>query len=358
MTNGRSSCRYANALGQLGQASAGKVGLSITATRAARATFKPSSARKNADEYAATVAVDVRQGLHTPQSKSLTVAEAAENWIKYVQLEGRELRVDQYRSHVDNHINPRIGTERLAKLTTPSINAFRDKLLKDLSRAQAKKVLVSLKAILRDAKRRGNVAQNVAADVSISANSRGKRKLKVGVDIPTPDEIKSILHAATGKHRPLLLTAIFTGLRSSELRGLRWADVDLKKSELHVRQRVDQYGDIGAPKSESGDRTVPLGPLVLYALKEWKLACPKGGLGLVFPNDEGGSNARQHHPANLVAGTNRGWRRQRQRGRGVEGLAPHPCGTSLLAGASTASVTAVLAYRPKWYRSGLDTPPS
>jgi integrase len=37
--------------------------------------------------------------------------------------------------------------------------------------------------------------------------------------------------------RPFFLVAIFTGLRSSELRGLRWAEIDLKKAELHVRQR-------------------------------------------------------------------------------------------------------------------------
>jgi integrase len=30
-----------------------------------------------------------------------------------------------------------------------------------------------------------------------------------------------------GRRRPLLVTAIFTGMRSSELRGLRWQDVDL-----------------------------------------------------------------------------------------------------------------------------------
>ena len=44
---------------------------------------------------------------------------------------------------------------------------------------------------------------------------------------------------------------------------------------------------IGRPKSESGNRTVPLGPLVLNTLKEWKLACPKGELRLVFPNGSG-----------------------------------------------------------------------
>jgi integrase len=244
--------------------------------------------KKEADEYHATVNVDVRQGVHTPHSKSITVADAAEDWISFIELEGRERStIEQYRDHVKHHINPRVGREKLAKLTTPRINKFRDELLTDLSRVQAKKVLTSLKALLKDAKRRGNVAQNVAQDVSIKDANRGKSKLKVGVDIPAPDEIKRIIHAASDKQRPLLLTLIFTGLRSSELRGLCWKDVDLQRGELHVRQRVDPYNEIGRPKSEAGDRTIPLGPQVLNALKTWKLACPKGKLGLVFPNGEG-----------------------------------------------------------------------
>ena len=39
-----------------------------------------------------------------------------------------------------------MGREKLAKLTTPRINTFRDDLLASMSRAMAKKVMVSLKA--------------------------------------------------------------------------------------------------------------------------------------------------------------------------------------------------------------------
>ena len=156
----------------------------------------------------------------------------------------------------------------------------------DMSRVMAQKVLRSLKAILKDAKRRGNVAQNAALEVQIKKDKRAKPKLKVGVDIPTPDEISRIVRAA-GEHRPLIQTAISTGLRSSELRGLRWHDIDFKRGELHVTQRADRYNKIGPPKSEAGKRTIPLGPLTLNTLREWKLACPKGELGLVFPNRSG-----------------------------------------------------------------------
>ena len=80
------------------------------------------------------------------------------------------------------------------------------------------------------------------------------------------------------------------------MRGLRWVDVDLAKQELHVQQRADRYLAIGAPKSEAGERTVPLPPIVVNALREHRLACPKTGLDLVFPSKFG----RVEHHATLV----------------------------------------------------------
>ena len=46
--------------------------------------------KKDADAHHATVKVDVRKGVHTAASKSITVGQAAENWLKYIELEGRE----------------------------------------------------------------------------------------------------------------------------------------------------------------------------------------------------------------------------------------------------------------------------
>jgi integrase len=117
--------------------------------------------------------------------------------------------------------------------------------------------------------------------------------------LPTDEVPDALLRAATGRWRPFLLTAIRCGLRASELRGLRWADIDFKKGELHVRQRADAYNTIGAPKSEDGERTIPIPPTTLQALREWKLICPKrprGALHYVFPNGQG--NIENH--ANII----------------------------------------------------------
>ena len=181
--------------------------------------------KKDADKRHAVVTVDVGKGTHTATAKSITVSQAAQDWLRYVEGEEREpATLLNYRIHVKLHIVPRIGHEKLAKLTTPRVHKFRDDLLASLSRSHARFVLKSFKAILKDAHRRGNVAQNVARDVQIDTAARGKRKLQAGIDIPTPDEVRQIIHHATaGRQRTLMLTAVFTGLRGSELRGLAMA---------------------------------------------------------------------------------------------------------------------------------------
>lgn len=275
--------------------------------------IKTFAKKKEADEFAATARVEVRQGIHTPSSKSITVAEAGKLWLASAEKNKLErTTVDGYMQHLTLHIEPFLGNVKLSELTTPMVRELEDRLNADKtnprSAALVKKVRGSLGAILADAQERGLVARNVVRELRSSrrrgkerrADRRQKRKLKVGVDIPAPDEIKAIIEAADGRWRPFFLTAIFTGLRASELRGLRWADVDLKKGELNVTQRADAYQAIGAPKSEAGHRTVPLTPKLVRVLTEWKLDCPKGDAELVFPNTDG----KVEWHANII---NRAW---------------------------------------------------
>jgi integrase len=262
--------------------------------------IKTFSTKKAADAWLVTTRGEVSRGVHTPENASITVAEAAELWISRSELEGLERStIKQYRAHAVLHINPLIGREKLARLSSPLVESFRDALLKKGSRAMARIVLTSLKSILGEAQRRGLVAHNAAQPVKVDVRKRDSSKIAVGRDIPSKQEIQTIL-ASAGRLRPLLVTAVFTGMRSSELRGLTWDNVDLERKVLHVRQRADQWGVMGAPKSAAGNREIPMSPMVVNVLREWRLACPKGPLNLVFPN--GAGNVESH--SNIL---HRGW---------------------------------------------------
>lgn len=269
--------------------------------------LKTFERKKDADAYYAQVSVDVGKGIHIAPSKSTTVAEADKLWIKACEeAELERATIDGYKQHLRLHINPRLGSCKLSTLTVPLMRKFKDDLRADGRSSTRVRV---------DALERGLVATNAVRSMKKERTRRSKReqkqKLKVGIDIPAPDEIKRLIPHLPDKYRPLLLTAIFTGLRASELRGLRWEDVDLPHAKLHVRQRADRYNKIDKPKSESSERTVPLLPMVANTLREWKLQCPKGEHGkleFVFPTGTGEieyhSNILQRglEPAQIAAG--------------------------------------------------------
>ncbi|MGH1345633.1 MAG: tyrosine-type recombinase/integrase [Nannocystales bacterium] len=66
------------------------------------------------------------------------------------------------------------------------------------------------------------------------------------------EEAERLLTAARAAPDPwsaMIPTAVFTGLRLGELRGLLWSDVDLAGAQLHVRRAADDAGKLGPPKS-------------------------------------------------------------------------------------------------------------
>jgi integrase len=281
---------------QNGDGSQGETWVVAYTDRDGKRRIRSFDRKKDADAYHASVGIDLRSGIHVPDSQSITVAEAGRLWLQGCERDGLERStIDYYRQHVELHIIPLLGAVKLSRLTAPMVRAFEDKLKLNRSPAMVRKARGSLGAILADAQEQGLVGQNVVRNLrarrrrgqEARADARQKSKLEVGVDIPTPGEVRTIVSALDGRWRPLLLTAIFSGLRSSELRGLRWSDVDLKRGELHVRQRADCFNAIGRPKSAAGTRTVPLPPMLVNTLREHRLACPNGDLGLVFPNGKG-----------------------------------------------------------------------
>ena len=190
-----------------------------------------------------------------------------------------------YRSHVRIHIDPRIGDLLLIDLSRSDVRDFMYALLDEgVSRAQVKKVMVSLRSILSEAVEREWVAHNVAIDVKLRRKARTAEDEKI---IPTKNEIKLIIEKAPQSHQAMFVTAIFTGMRISELRGLTWDCVDFKRRVIKVAKRADEFGEMGPPKSRAGVREIPMAPKVTETLRTWRFDAPGSDANLVFPNGAG-----------------------------------------------------------------------
>ena len=246
--------------------------------------LKTFDLKKDAEAWAVTARHEIATGVHAPDAKT-TVEEAVRSWIAHCIDEGLERStVEQRKRHLKLHIAPFVGRVKLAELTTPRVNPFMD-TLRDNGRSVAmrRKILTSLSTALSFAKGRGLVAQNVALGVKVRSDDRQKAgTLKAGRDFPTKADLKLLIDHAPERWRPFIVTAVFTGMRASELRGLRWSDVDFENATIHVGQRADTWGKMGPPKSAAGKRDIPLTPLVVNTLRQWKNSGE-----LVFTNSSG-----------------------------------------------------------------------
>jgi integrase len=135
--------------------------------------------------------------------------------------------------------------------------------------------------------------------------SRGKLLHKVTEkEVLTPQETKALLLATTpGVERLVILTAVFTGARISELLALRWSDLDLDKGVVTIQRTISTARVSGLtddrihpgyerwrwfdPKTVAGTRKIPVVPQLVTALKEWHEKCPESRFGLVFCNVAG-----------------------------------------------------------------------
>lgn len=285
--------------------------------------------RRDADAYRRQIEQELEKGTHTPPSQSISVSEAADLWLDVCEHTGRNGRepveastLRQYRTHAELHIKPLIGAYNLADISGPRAIALRDELLRTRSRAMTGKIIRSASAIFSEAMSRGLVGRNPFSDVKVITSGRHKA---VTV-IPGRAEVAQMLEAlhrllkdpsgvpgrSWARWEPFFYTALQTGLRLSELRGLTWECVNLNDAWLDVRQRADEKGIIGPVKSRAGRRRVELGPQLVLRLKTWKLACPKPPKGkprLVFPNGRGrvenhaNIENRFWYPLQLVAKT-------------------------------------------------------
>lgn len=94
--------------------------------------------------------------------------------------------------------------------------------------------------------------------------------------------------AADPKYWPLLATAVFSGLRLSELLGLTWRDVDFAGGFIHVRKQLDRGGGRVAPKPSQAVRDVVLMPALGRVLRGHRLRSPFSAEGdFVFSSSRG-----------------------------------------------------------------------
>ncbi len=211
-------------------------------------------------DYAKHFPESPRARAHRPGS-SISVADALSDWLRSAQRSSARSTLEDYRNTVHNHLVPAFGSYRLSEMTTTYVKAWIAQL--GCGAKRVNNLLIPLRGMLGDAYADGLIDHNPMARV------RNLRSTSTHEPDPfTPDEVSRILSACDGQMRHLIQFAFTTGLRTGELLGLRWGDIDLDKGIASIRRSMIKGHEEERTKTRSGRREVVLLPLALDALQQ------------------------------------------------------------------------------------------
>ena len=216
--------------------------------------------RKTARAALDAILTDARRGeIHDPGDNSgKTFGDAVAEWLRYVEEERARSTstLRDYRIIASNSLLPEFGAETpLEEVTEERINGYRQRLLTEgkLARRTVQKKLAALHGVLKRATQLRWVRQNAAENVE-----RVQLKWSGEFNVLTVEQVEAVARAAEGEQfAAAIIVAAYTGLRTGELRALRWGDIDFASATVHVRRNLPAGGEERLPKSGKV-RSVPL----------------------------------------------------------------------------------------------------
>jgi len=220
---------------------------------------------------------DLDKGKLTPSKQPL--AQYLEQWLRdYAEPNTAPRTYERYCELIRLHLVPALGSIPLTSLQPYHIQAYYGRALKS-GRRDGKSGGLSGKTVhhihrllfeaLRYATKHNIVGRNVAEAVD---PPRAQRREMTTAD---SEGVNRLLKAVKDTHYyPIFFTAVYTGLRRSELLGLRWGNVDLDMAALSVTDTIHFMKDgrviIRQPKSRYSRRNVALPPALAIMLREHK----------------------------------------------------------------------------------------
>jgi site-specific recombinase XerD len=124
-----------------------------------------------------------------------------------------------------------------------------------LARESRDKVRDVLSSVLRSAVEYGFLLSNPVDNVRMPAERRGKKRNKPYLTVQQFDKLVKLIPEP---YATMVYVAIYTGLRVSELAGLRWEDIH--EDSITIDERYCR-ADWGAPKSDCSNATIAVNPM-------------------------------------------------------------------------------------------------
>ena len=251
--------------------------------------------KKEAEKRLAELLHQLDTGMFMKPGKT-TLTEYLERWLKdYAWPNLAPRTAEGYETIIRQHLIPKLGNllltqvkpEHLQKYYSEMLNSGRCNSSRGLSAQTVRHHHTALHKALQTAVEWGLLSRNVADAVRPPRAERSEMRTW------GEDDITHFLEAA--KHTPyyaLFYTALFTGMRRSELLALHWQDVDFILSQVYVSRSLHQLRDgsyvFRPTKTAKGRRTVALPPSAILVLNEHrgKQERDRAMLGISLKDDD------------------------------------------------------------------------
>jgi integrase len=241
---------------------AGKLKRVKTTVRLAPATMGEREVSKVAAEYLRPI----NQGLQSLGSATNFNSYVNHTYMPVIMPLLAKSTRDRYEGVIENYLSPTFGKLCLRDLTPLSVqkyfSAFSTSKLAHESRDKIRDVLSS---ILGSAVTYGLLVSNPVENVRMPAERRGRRTNKPYL---YPHQFDELVARIPEPYASMVYVAIYTGLRVSELAGLRWED--LSHNSITIDERFCR-GDWGAPKSDASNATIRVNRCVIERIHRLKL---------------------------------------------------------------------------------------
>ena len=239
--------------------------------------------------------------INAVSSKAPVFSKYCEIWVADKEIEWRSSYAEKIRIVIRKYLTPYFGTIPVINIKKSDILGFRSSLAKVtygnnqecLSPSRINQIITVLRMILDSASER----------YDFDSPYKNIKSLKEGRIEVTPfslEEVQRIITSVRDDFKPYYTIRFFTGMRTSEIDGLQWKNIDLQRREIHIREALVN-GVLGGTKTYGSDRTIQMNDRVYQAFLQQK-SLNNGKSDIVFCNRDGGPldyrlvNKRVWHP--------------------------------------------------------------
>ena len=208
--------------------------------------------------------------LITVQTKMPLFTDFTQLWFEQKKIEWRISHQQKVQIILKKYLIPIFGKKIISEINKSDLLNFRASLAKvthgknqtSLKASRINQIMTPLRMILNDAAERYKFE-------SPYKNINTLKEGKIDVTPFSLSEVHKILSTVRDDFKPYYTVRFFTGMRTSEIDGLQWKNVDFQRREIHIREALVN-GKLGGTKTYGSDRTIYMSDRVYDAMKQQK----------------------------------------------------------------------------------------